>query len=78
MNPTIDMTKVIGTVDRPKPKPDMVKVNQALRRYGYGRKLETKPTHVDAPPVDAALRKPLKNHGTVCKGYMHPHFLHGS
>lgn len=58
--------------------PDMTKVRQALNRYG--RKPAVKPPPPPpGPPMDAALRKPLKAHGIPCRsGFSHPHFLHGS
>ena len=56
---------------------DMTKVREALARYGR-RVSKSKTTYgPPPPPTDAALRKPLKNHGAVCRsGYNHPHFLH--
>jgi hypothetical protein len=59
-------------------KPDMRKVEAALRRYGK-KKPESAWRELPPKPVvaqDAALRKSLKAHGVInYRGFGHPHFL---
>jgi hypothetical protein len=55
------------------PQPDLAKVKAAVAKYAPKR-IDTNPL-VSYPPQDSALRKPLKSHGTPCKGFQHPHFL---
>jgi hypothetical protein len=54
-------------------QPDMEKVRAALSRYAPKR-INSKPA-TKRTPNDAALRKPLKAHGTICRGFGHRHFL---
>lgn len=59
-------------------EPDMARVRAALNRYAPKR-IVVRKEPPPGTPIDAALRKPLKSHGTVCKsGFFHKNFLHGS
>ena len=53
--------------------PDMRKVREALSKYDapvHKPKIQEK-----LPPVDSALRKPLRGPSRSCTGFNHPHFL---
>lgn len=57
-------------------KLDMDKVKAAVRRLLN----QPEPAPISKPssriPQDAAIRKPLRNRGVVCRGWEHRNFLH--
>jgi hypothetical protein len=53
---------------------DISKVKQAVQKYC--RSLPQRSRHEDAPPIDAALRKPLRSRADKCSGWNCKHFLH--
>jgi hypothetical protein len=54
------------------PKINFTKVQSAVAKYVPKATLTKKEKQ---PPVDAAIRKPLKGRTIKCVGFEHPHFL---